>query len=781
MRQIPQRSLLAIAISTAFAPAFAADPLVTLPTVEVVGTTPLSGVGVPRLHLPANVQSLDDRRLDEIESQNIAEQMVRQVPSVTVNEVQGNPYQADLNYRGFTASPLLGTAQGLSVYVDGVRVNEPFGDTVNWDLIPNSAIAGIDLVPGSNPAFGLNTLGGALSMRTKSGFSHPGGKIEFSGGSFNRTNTELEYGGNNGTFGWYGAGDWFREDGWRDHSPSDVKQFFGKLSFRNAAGEADLTLTKARSRLIGNGLVPQSMLAARRENIFTHPDETRNDMTQLALNGKLWLSDTQSLSGSVYHRRTKTRTLNGDMNDDYEDDYENWVTGGSVGPAPDETGANNRTRTSQRGTGIAAQWNFSGKQHQLAVGASYDQSRINFQQTQELGDLDASRGVSDLQALSIQNQINGKTSTASLFVTDTYSLMPNLHLTASARYNMSHVKTVDELNPGAPHNLDGDHKYRKLNPAIGLSWQIVPTLNAYAGFSQGNRVPTPIELGCADPANPCTLPNSMAADPYLKQVVARTLEAGLRGKLAGEFLGDANWNAGVFRTMSSDDILFVGTSTSAGYFTNYGKTLRQGLELGLNGSHRRLDWYANYSWLQATFRSDACILAENNSTRGTAAECTGGGQDDEIHVKKGNHIPGLPKHSLKLGLAWRATDWLRIGGDVQAFSGQTVRGNENNQHQSGTYTDALGNTRTFDGPGRIPGYAILNLNAEARLGGGWQLFAKINNVFDKHYATAGALAENPFVGGSFQANPDDWRRETFVAPGAPRSGWLGVRYVFGGK
>ena len=763
MRQIPQRSLLAIAISTAFAPAFAAEPMVTTATVEVVGTTPLSGIGVPRLHLPANVQSLDDRRLDEIESLNIAEQLVRQVPAVTVNEIQGNPYQANLNYRGFTASPLLGTAQGLSIYVDGVRVNEPFGDTVNWDLLPNSAIAGVDLIPGSNPAFGLNTLGGALAMRTKSGFSHPGGKLEVSGGSFGRTNTELEYGGNNGTLGWYGAGDWFREDGWRDYSPSDVKQFFGKLSFRNAAGEADLTLTKARSRLIGNGLVPQSMLAERREAIFTQPDETRNDLTQLALNGKLWLGDTQSLSGSVYHRRTKSRTLNGDLNGDFETDP----------TAP--SGAYNRTRTTQHGTGAAAQWNLSGQQHQLAVGASYDMARINFQQTQELGDLDASRGISDLAPPTVENQIHGKTSTASLFVTDTFSLTPRLHLTGSARYNMSRVTTVDELNSTGP-NLDGDHKYHKLNPALGLSWQIVPALNAYAGFSQGNRVPTPIELGCADPAHPCTLPNSMASDPYLKQVVARTLEAGLRGQLPGE----THWNAGVFRTLSSDDILFVGTSTSAGYFTNFGKTQRQGLELGLNGNLHRLDWYANYSWLQATFRSDACLLAANNSTRGTAAECTGAGQDDEISVKKGNHIPGLPAHSLKLGLAWRTTDWLRLGGDVQAFSSQYVRGNENNQHQSGSFTDVFGTTRSFDGPGKIPGYAILNVNAEARLGGGWQLFAKVNNVFDKHYATAGALAVNPFIGGAFQSNPDDWHHQTFVAPGAPRAAWLGVRYVFGG-
>lgn len=755
------RSLLALALAAAFSPAFA-ETVVTTATVEVVGTTPLAGIGVPRLHLPANVVSLDDRRLEEIESLNVAEQLVRQVPAITINEFQGNPYQADINYRGFTASPLLGTPQGLSVYVDGVRVNEPFGDTVNWDLIPNSAIAGIDLVPGSNPAFGLNTLGGALALRTKSGFSHPGGKFEVSGGSFGRSNTELEVGGNAGSLGWYAAGDWFREDGWRDYSPSDVKQFFGKLSFRNAAGEADLTLTRAQSRLIGNGLLPQSMLAERREAIFTHPDQTRNDLTQLALNGKLWLSDSQSLSGSVYHRRSKTRTLNGDMNDDYEDD------------TSEPTGAHNRTRTTQRGSGVAGQWNLVTDAHQLAVGASYDRARMNFRQSQEMGWIDSSRGISNLEELEVENQLHGTTRTASLFATDTWSLTPALHLTASARYNHSRVTTFDELNRSAP-NLDGDHGYRKLNPALGLSWQLHPALNAYAGFSQGNRVPTPIELGCADPANPCTLPNSMAADPYLKQVVARTVEAGMRGTV----LGNAHWNAGVYRTLSSDDILFVGTSTSAGYFTNYGKTLRQGLELGLNGSHRRIDWFASYNWLHASFRSSACLLAENNSTRGTAPECTGAGQDDEIYVQKGNRIPGLPEHSFKLGLVWRAADWLRLGGDLQAFSGQYLRGNENNQHQSGTYSDVNGESRTFDGSGKLGGYLVVNLNAEARLGGGWQAFAKFNNVFDRRYATAGALAENPFAGGSFQANPDDWRRESFVAPGAPRAAWVGVRYVFG--
>nr|MBL8412634.1 TonB-dependent receptor [Dechloromonas sp.] len=764
----PQRSLLALALSAAFAPAFAADKVIQTETVEVIGNSPLAGIGIPRLQVPANVQTVSDRQLDEQESLNLPEFMARSLPGVNINEVQGNPFQQDVNYRGFTASPLLGTPQGLSVYLDGVRINEPFGDTVNWDLLPHSAIAGMELMPGSNPLFGLNTLGGALAIRTKSGFSHPGGKVELSGGSFARRNFEVEYGGNNGSLGWYVAADAFAEDGWRDYSKSDAQQFFGKLSHRSAAGEADLTLSRAVTKMTGNGLLPESMFASRRDQVFTHPDQTRNDMTQLALNGRYWLGEAQSLSGNLYYRQNTTRTLNGDANDEFED-------GPFDGIANQESGAYNRTRTRQQGAGAALQWNLTTDRQQLTVGGSFDYAKVKFRQTQQIGVIDSTRGVSELGEEEEENRLHGSTRTASLFVTDTIALAPSLHLTASARYNMSRVTTFDELDRTAP-NLDGDHSYRKLNPALGLTWQAAPALNVYGGFSQGNRVPTPIELGCADPANPCTLPNSMAADPYLKQVVARTFEAGLRGKLGA----DIGWNAGVYRTVSSDDILFVGTSTSAGYFTNFGKTQRQGVELGINGRQRRFEWFANYSYLHATFQSEACLLAENNSSRGTAAACTANGQDDEILVKKGNRLPGLPEHSLKLGLSWRATDWLRLGGDVQAFSGQYARGNENNRHQSGEATDAFGNTRSFEGAGKTAGYAILNLNAEASLGAGWQAFLRVNNVFDKRYATAAALAENPFDGsGHFQADSGDWRRETFVAPGAPRAAWVGVRYVWG--
>ncbi|MGE5469264.1 MAG: TonB-dependent receptor [Bacteroidota bacterium] len=749
MRQVPQRSLLALAIAGIVGSALADERSIETERIEIVGNTPLAGVGVARWQMPANVQSVGARQLEESEHLNLPDFMASALPSVNLNETQGNPFQPDLNYRGFTASPLLGTPQGLSVYLDGVRINEPFGDTVNWDLIPNSAIAGMDLIPGSNPVFGLNTLGGALAIRTKNGFSHPGSKLEVSGGSFGRQNVELEHGGNNGALGWYMASDWFSENGWRDYSSSDVKQFFAKLSGKNAAGDFDLSLSRAVTRLNGNALLPESMLAERREQVFTHTDTTRNDLWQVALNGRLWLNDSSSLSGSVYHRRSKTQTLSGDLNNDF-------VGGPFDGLSSDESGVVNHTHTTQQSSGVSGQWNLTTERQQLAVGASLDDARMQFGQSSEIGAVDASRGISGLSAENEDNALRGTTRTRSLYLSDTYALVPSLHLTAAARYNVSRVTTRDELNP-TPPNLDGDYSYRKLNPALGLTWQAQPALNVYAGFSQGNRVPTAIELGCADPAHPCTLPNSLASDPYLKQVVARTLEAGLRGKLPG----DIEWNAGGYRTLSSDDILFVGTSTSAGYFTNYGQTRRQGLEFGLKGSQRRVDWQVHYSYLQATFQSAACLLGANNSSRGTAPECAG----DEILVRPGNRLPGLPSHSLKLGLNWHVSDDWRIGGDVLAFSGQYARGNENNQ----------------DPAGRIPGYAILNLNAETSLGGGWQLFGKINNIFDKHYATAAMLAENPFAGGAFLVDSSSWHHENFVAPGAPRAAWVGVRYQFAGK
>lgn len=728
-----------------------------LPRVEIIRVTPLPGLGIAKDQVPSNVQTLNDRKLKQMQSLNLPDALATQMPSVTVNEIQGNPYQLDVNYRGFTASPLLGTPQGLSVFLDGVRINEPFGDTVNWDLIPKAALSNITLLPGSNPLFGLNTLGGALSLQTKSGDTHPGTEIEAQAGSFGRYSVDLAHGQTFGeTSHAFLAASFFDEDGWRDFSPSRVKQLFGKFGQRDKDYSWDLSLNAADNRMIGNGLLPEALLKQNREGIYTRPDLTRNKMTMLSLNATARIDAEQQLAFTAYSRRTRTSTLNGDLNDDFEFGVDD----------EDEAGVENRTRTRQRGEGLALQWTLARDIHRLTLGASHDRSRTRFAQTEAVGALSDSRGVIPLEEQELDALISGRTRTSSAYFTDLIELRPNLQLTLSGRYNNTLVRTIDRgrlLDEPTDTELDGKGRYKKFNPAAGVTWQVSPVLTAYGSYSQGNRAPSPIELGCSDPDNACVLPNALQSDPPLKQVVSRTIEAGLRGSLPG----DVRWNASAFRTVNKNDLLFISTGAATGYFSNFGRTLRKGIEMSLSQQVGELNWSLAYSYLRATYDSPACIVAEANSTAETSSRCTG---DDEIEVRPGDRIPGQPKHNLKVNADWRVLPQWTVGAQVSAYASQYVRGNENNKHQP--------DGNDFNGKGKIGGYALVNLTTSLNLGSGWELFAKVTNVFDREVATAGALGENSFTGNGseLQAAVSD----QFVGPNAPRAGWIGLRLRFAG-
>ena len=333
-----------------------------LPSVEVVGTTPLPSLGAPIREVPANVQRATDQDIRNRRALDLSDFMNQQLPGVIINNVQNNPLQADVLFRGFTASPLLGTAQGLSVYQDGVRINEPFGDIVNWALIPRSAISSMTLMPGSNPVFGLNTLGGALSVHTKTGRQYPGTAIEGQIGSWGRRSIEFEHGGKKDEFDWFLTGNLFKEDGWRDFSPSDAKQLFGQVGWENARTDIDISYAFADTDLIGNGLTPGSLLARNRRAVFTHPDQTQNKMHFINARVSHEFDDQWSAAANLYSRTVTTRTFNGDFNDDYEDAFEQLIgAGGACETDPDpeacaegelarSTGANNRTRTKTRAT-----------------------------------------------------------------------------------------------------------------------------------------------------------------------------------------------------------------------------------------------------------------------------------------------------------------------------------------------------------------------------------------------------------------------------------------------
>jgi len=727
------------------------------PAVEVIGVTPLPGLGVPAAQVPANVQAVTGAEIMRQHPLNLSEFMSQRLSGVNVNENQSNPFQPDITYRGFAASPLLGTPQGISVYQDGVRINEPFGDTVNWDLIPTSAISTINLIPGSNPLFGLNTLGGALSIRTKSGAQYPGTAATLYGGSFGRRSIDAQHGGSNGEFDYFASASAFREDGWRVQSPSDVRQFFSKLGWQDGTTDIDISITHAESDLTGNGLLPQSMLRADPRQIYTLSDHTRNRMTLLTLNATRWLTGELLWSGTAYYRESGKNTLNGDVNE-VSDPRNNVMAYDDGDP---NASSINRTRTRQRGYGFSTQAALTsgdppGRGNLVIVGGGYDRSASDFRQSYQLGGFNADRSTAPTGAETEIVDLDGGTSTASLFVTDTHSPSPRWHLTGSARYNVTRVRTTDGLSPPLPPpavGLGNDLSFVKLNPALGASYTPEGAPGFYAGFSQGNRPPSPVELGCADRNSPCHLPNAMASDPPLKQVVARTIEVGARARTASGL----RWNAALFRTMNYDDILFVSSSVSSGFFTNFGKTRRQGLEAALERLEGKFSWALNYSLIDATYRSSAALFSQANST----ADANG-----DIQVSRGDRIPGIPRHHLNASATYDLTDRTTVGAAAVAVSRQFARGNDNNRHQP----DGV----NFLGPGEIAGYAIFNLNLDYKLDPGLRAFAKLANVFGRRYATAGALQQNFFPGGNLAA-PGAQVNETFYAPGAPRALWIGIQ------
>ena len=799
-------------------------------TVTVIGVTPLSGVLMDRNRVPAPVQTATSRDIERSHALDLSSFMSRRIGSVHVNDIQNNALQPDVNYRGYTASPLLGTPQGLSVYLDGMRLNQPFGDVVSWDLIPREALASMTLVPGSNPLFGANTLGGALALRTKDGTTDPGYAVAGNYGSDQRRRVALEVGGHAASgVHWFATANELRDDGWRTDSPTEARQLFTKVGWRNEATDIALSGSYADTDLTGNGLQDVQLLRGDYESVYTKPDNTRNESYLFNLVMTHKLSETVSLAANAYHRAIETRTFNGDINDDslggslYQpnaDELEALDEAGYTGfPTSGETQANtpfpswrcianillndepneqcngllNRTHTDQQDAGFALQATLAtpvaGFENRLTIGISGLKSKAEFTQSSQFGYLldDRSIGTADgpgmfadgsqesEDAFDARVDLEGDTVTRSVYFTDTFEVTPIVQLTMSGRYDRTTVDNEDNITAaGEPGSLTAKHRFHRFNPALGVTITPSKALSGYVGYNEGSRAPSAIELGCADPENPCRLPNAMAGDPPLKQVVTSTLETGMRGLLGNQLA----WNIGVFRATNRDDIMFVADDAAGfGYFKNFGKTRRQGVELGLQRQFGPVYASANYTFLDATYRSEEEVMGEGNSSNEEGA-----GLEGTIDVEPGDRIPLTPRHLFKAFVGWDVTQQLTANLDLISVGSSFARGNENNQHEA--------DGEFYLGPGKTGGYTVVNLGLEYRPIQAMQIFAQVNNLFDREYYTGSQLGSTGFnEAGAFVAQPfdgpivDDERPllgTTFLAPGAPRAYWLGVRFSFAG-
>ena len=706
--------------------------------VVVVGTTPVEGSEIDPDKIPAGSYAIDGDALGHDVSSTLPDTLLQRVPSVQINDVTGNPFQPDVQYRGFTASPVLGTPQGLAVYQNGVRTNEAFGDTVNWDLIPEFAIDGVEIVS-NNPAFGLNALGGALAVKMKNGFTFHDFGAELYGGAFGRISATAEAGMEKGNVGLYLGADALHDDGWRDRSASDLRRVYADVGSKGNWGEFHLAFTGAANDFGAVGPTPIELLERRWENVFTTPQTTRNELAFLTGTLSSHFTETVSLETALYYRGFRQRHVDGNTSDEVLPGLPDDVTTGEI----------DRTRTTADSFGGVIQLTSTatlfGRGNHFATGVSVDHGRVDFGATSELGIIGPNLFVTGVGVFLDGTsgdagpvQLRTTNTYAGLYETDTIDLTSQLSVTAGARYNIAEIRLSDLLGT----RLNGSDEFSRFNPLIGATYKLLPTLTLYAGYSEANRAPTAAELGCADPDSPCLLDNFLVSDPSLNQVVSRTIEAGLRGKF--ERAGAAfSWNLGFFRTDNSDDIINVASPIpNRGYFVNAGDTRRQGMEADLEYHDARWSVHAGYSFLDATFQSRLAISSPFNP----AADAEG-----IVRVTPGDQLAATPRHGFKTGVDYAFTRRWKAGAELVAVGSQYLEGDASNRNP------------------QIPAYYVVNLHTSYELTRNCELFGRIQNLFDRRYHTSGTF----FDAGSIPSlNLSDPRTLT---PAQPLAVYAGVR------
>jgi iron complex outermembrane recepter protein len=545
-------------------------PAPQIPAFQVVATTPVTGLGFDRDKVPAMVQTLPAEDFSRVYSPNVTQTLDHRIPGMFTSDVQGNEFTSDLRYRGFTASPLQGTPQGLAVYMQGVRVNEAFGDTVNWDLIPTIAVGRADVWT-NNPAFGLNALGGAISFQMKDGFTYRGTEFDASGGSYGRVGGSLQYGVRNGEWALYLAAQGLKDDGWRYQSPSRIARFYGDLGWKGTDAEVHLVASAADNFFGVVGPTPVELLNDDYRSIFTWPQTTKNQAQLLTLNGRYAVTDHWTVQSNLYVRKFRQAHVDGNgaevercsgavgnplfntlcLEDDgfpnqpkanfqilnANNQPINCPPGSGNTCAITPWGTVDRTRTNALTTGGTLQATnddkIFGHDNYFTLGGSIDHSNIGFQANSELGYVFPDLSVGPNAAVPGTGQIihtaanlgfspvslDAQNTYYGLYVNETLDVTTRLSLTAGGRYNLAKIVMADLL--GTSPDINGNYTFSRFNPIVGLTYKLFPAMTFYAGYSEANRAPTPLELGCSNPSKPCLLEGFLVSDPPLQQVIAR--------------------------------------------------------------------------------------------------------------------------------------------------------------------------------------------------------------------------------------------------------------------
>src|SRR3569833_852335 len=677
--------------------------------VVVYGTLPDSDIGLASGKVPGALQSLSADELTAQHGGSVLSAQGSQTAGVSLSDVQGNSLFQNLRFHGFDASPLQGTPQGLAVYQNGVRLNEAFGDTVNWDAIPQSAVARMD-VWSANPVFGLNALGGAVNMVMKNGFTFQDGDASLQGGSYGHGMAAGEWGMTDGNFSFYGSAEGVTDAGWRFHSQSNLARLYADAGWRFGDSEVHLVASGAATSLGVVGPTPVELTQPNSKAIYTFPQTTRNTTGSLALNGKTKLADNWQLEASAYIRSLKQRHVDGNDGNFERCSNSSSFAGrlcleddGFPRPVPftgaaalnfrnqfanlDQSNAGiaftpgtfygtvDRSFTDSTSRGVTLQATgdapLFGMTNYFTAGFSLDASSIGFRSTSTLGRVFPGLNVAVDPSLAGSGSVihaNGNigyapvnlgatTTYYGFYAVDALDLTDALTVTAGLRINAADINTRDRS--GLATELNGSHGYGHANPLAGLTYKLSDGFTFIGGYSQANRAPTPLELDCANPDLPCLLEGSLVADPPLAQVVAHSYQTGIRGN-AGLGDGKLDWSISLFRTDSDNDIVaLASTIAGRGLFTNVPSSQRLGVDVSAHYAADGWSAYASYSYLDATYQFTGALASPSNPNADNNGNVT---------VTPGRRIPLNPSNTLRSGGDFSVMEDVTVGGEL-AFTG----------------------------------------------------------------------------------------------------------------
>jgi len=824
--------------------------------INVYSPGPLPSIGLDQSLVPGSIQVIKPKDVEQQAGVSLADYLNNNTQGISFNEVGGNPWQPEIFYRGYSAGSIAGNPQGLSIYVDGVRENQPFSDVVLWDTIPTWALSGVQVVGGSNPIYGLNTLGGAISMQTKNGKQFNKGVISATMGSWDRAAGLIEVGGliEGTNVDYYFGYNHTSENGWRDYSPNHVNQAFGKVGLDlESGGRVELSYTGASNNLIGNGLAPKYLLGADNAGVNTVPDATENRYNKFNLAYTDIISDSVMFSSNAYYIQSNRYTLNGDA--ELEQEYETgdmgttrstlrdnrFMIGGEFETDPDnrlEVEAETRTtRTKQDKYGVSAQLTFTddlfGYNNHLVTGVNFETSLISFVQNEYEGSsFVGNTRVVDTTTGEYENNTNlqGRTKTAGLYAVDTLSLNDQWHVTGGLRYNYTEIDNKDRRADQSGGSLTEEMSFARINPTVGVTFKPTDYYQTYASYSESNRAPTSIELGCSNPEIACTLPTQMADDPPLDDIVSKTYEFGAAGRLTG----DLKWNAAIYHAMNHDDIHFINQNAQngLGYFDNVGRTRRDGLDVGMSGSGffgldlfgqgSKFSWSGSYGYVNATYDSDLTLVSDANSSKSTSTTSFNSFDDEDLidggaatetltRLYSVYGPAGLDVAEDDNGIALVGAlggnledfaEWVEDNVGIEASSINVSKGDRLAnipQHRLkarlnfeaapnlrfGLTGLAYGKTymmgnenQKHNADGENPGYMIFNADMNWSPAKNWMVSVKAINLLDKNYYSGGRLLMNGFTGNGNQSRLNDPFRGVGVVPGSPQAAWVTVGYSF---